>query len=147
MRNSAKREAQKLHAEQQAHYEAEFAKAARGFESGDAQRIEQRIRGDERTYRNYVSASLGLEDQMRQARAALRDAIPKLETRLMVLERAGVAPLDCDGPAWSARLDQLAAAVDRGYRTVSHVLRRDVEFAIRKEQHALSRLRLISMDR
>ncbi len=147
VRNAAKKEAQKLHAEQRARYEAELTKATRDFESGDAQRIEQRIRGDERTYRDYVSASLGLEARMRQARAALRDEIPMLETRLKVLERAGVAQLDCDGPAWDARLDQLAAAVDRGHRTVPDVLRRDVEFAIRKEQRGLSRTRSISMDR
>lgn len=147
VRNAAKKKTQKLHAEQRTRYEAELAKATQCFESGDAQRMEQRVRSDERTYRDYVSASLGLEDQMRQARAALHDEIPKLETRLMVLERAGFAPLNCDGPAWDARFDQLSASVDRGYRTVPEVLRRDVEFAIRKEQRALSRTRSISMDR
>jgi hypothetical protein len=147
VRNAAKKQGQKLHGERRARYEAELARAMRSFESGDAQRIEQRIRSDERIYRDYVSSSLGLEAQMRQARAALRDEIPRLETRLKVLERAGVAQLDCDGPAWGARLDQLAAAVERGYRTVPDVLRRDVEFAIRKEQRARSRTRSMSMDR
>ncbi len=147
VRNAAKKEALKLHAGQQVRYEAELAKATRGFESGAAQRIEQRIRSDERIYRDYVSSSLGLEAKMRQARAALRDEIPTVETRLKVLERAGVAQLDCDGPAWDARLDRLAAAVNRGYRTVPDVLRRDVEFVIRKEQRALSRTRSMSMDR
>lgn len=147
VRKAAKEEAQKLHAEQQARYEAELTKATRRFESGDTQRIEQRIRRDERIYRDYVSASLGLEDQMRQARAALRDAIPKLETQLTVLARAGVTQLDCDGPAWDARLDQLATTAARGYRTVPEVLRREVEFAIRKERRALSRTHSILMDR
>lgn len=148
VRNAAKKEAQKLHAEQQARYEEEPAKATRDFESGDAQRIQERILSDECIYRDYVSASLGLEAQMRQARAAARDEIPMLETRLKVLKRVGVAQLDCDGPAWGARLDQLAAAVDRRYRTVPEVLRRDVEFAIRKEQRALHRTReSIAMDR
>ncbi len=77
VRNAAKKEALKLHAGQQARYEAELAKATRDFESGDAQRIQGRILGDDRTYRDYVSASLGFEDQMRKARAALRDEIPK----------------------------------------------------------------------
>jgi hypothetical protein len=147
LRNAAKREAATLYAEQHARYEAELAKATRDFESRDAQRIEHRIRSDERIYRDYVSSSLGLEAQIRQARAALRDEIPRLETRLKVLERAGVAQLDCDGQAWGARLEQLAAAVERGYRTVPDVLRRDVEFAIRKEQRARSRTRSMSMDR
>ncbi len=146
VRHMAKKATEKLHAGQQTRYEAELAKAMRGFES-DAQRIQERIRSDERIYREYVGASLGLEAEMRQARTALRDEIPTLETRLKVLERVGVAQLDCDGPAWSTRLDQLAAAVDRGYRAVPDVMRRDVEFAIRKEQRALSRTRSISMDR
>lgn len=147
VRGAAKKEAANLHARQHTHYEAELTKVTRDFESGDAKRIEQRIGSDERAYREYVGASLGLEEQMRQARAALRDEIPTLETRLKVLERAGVAQLVCDGLASGARLDQLAAAVDRGYRAVPDVMRRDVEFAIRKEQRALSRTRSISMDR
>jgi hypothetical protein len=138
VRNAANKETQKLHAEQQARYEAELAKATRGFESGDAQRIERHIRSDERIYREYVKTSLGLEAQMRQARTALRDEIPTLETRLKVLERAGVEQLACDGPAWDARLEQLAAAVDRGYRTVPDVLRRDVEFAVRRSRESIS---------
>jgi hypothetical protein len=147
VRNAARKGAAKLHAGQQSRCEMEFVKAMRDFENGEAQRIQERILTDERVYREYVKASLGLEEQMRQARAALRDEIPTLETRLKVLERAGVARLDCDRPAGGARLHQLAAAVDRGYRVVPGVLRRDVEFAIRKEQRALSRTRSISMDR
>ena len=129
MRNAAKKEAAKLHAGQQARYEAELTKATRDFESGDAQRIQERILSDERTYREYVSASLGLEDQMRKARAVLREEIPKIEKQLKVLERTGVAQLECEGAAWAQRLDKLAAAVDRGYRAVPDALRRDVEFA------------------
>jgi Relaxase/Mobilisation nuclease domain len=147
VRSAAKREAAKLQAKQHTRFEAELAKAISNFESGDARRIEQRIGSDERAYREYVGASLGLEEQMRRARAAMRDEIPTLETRLNVLERAGVAQLDCDGPARGARLDELAAAADRGYRAVPDAMRRDVEFAIRKEQRALSRTRSISMDR
>jgi hypothetical protein len=147
VRNAAKKQIQSLHAEQQARYQADLAKAMHKFESGDAQRIEQRIRSDQWIYRDYVSASLGLEAQMRQARATLSDQIPTLETRLTVLERARVAQLGCNGQVVGAGLDQLAAAVDRGYRMVPDVLRRDVEFAIRKERRALSRSRSISMDR
>ena len=148
VRNAAKKEALRLHAGQQGRYEAELAKATRDFESGDAQRVQERIRSDECSYRDYVSASLGLEDQMRKARAAMRDDIPKLETQLKVLERTGVAQLECEGAAWGAGLDKLAAAVDRGYQALPPALRRDIEFAIRKEQRALHRTReSISMDR
>ncbi len=148
VRNAAKREASKLHTEQRTRYEAELAKATRDFESGDAQRVQERIRGDERTYRDYVGASLGLEDQMRKARAVLREDIPKIEKQLTVLQRTGVSQLECEGATWGAGLDKLAAAADRGYQALPQELRRDVEFAMRQEQRALRRSReSISMDR
>jgi hypothetical protein len=147
VRSTARKEAAKLHAAQHARYKAQLAKAMRDFDSGDAKRIEQRIQRDQRAYREYVGAALGLEDHMRKARAALRDEIPTLEMRLKILQRAGVAQLVCEGLVSGARLDELGAAVDRDYRVVPDVLRRDVEFAIRKEQRALSRARSISMDR
>jgi Relaxase/Mobilisation nuclease domain len=148
VRNAATKETATLHAGQQARYEAELAKATRGFESGDAQRVQERVVSDERTYRQYVSASLGLEDQMRQAGAVLRDEIPKIEKQLTVLERTGVAQLECEGAAWSAPLNKLAAAVERPYQALPRELRQDVELAMHREQRALRRSReSISMDR
>jgi len=120
----------------------------RDFEQYEAARIEERVRGEERSYRQYAKTSLDLESQMREARRIMRDDIPNVETRLTVLERAGVSQLECDCSASDARLGQLAAAVDRGYRAVPDALRRDVEFAIRREQRALDRMRdSISMGR
>jgi predicted negative regulator of RcsB-dependent stress response len=85
---------------------------------------------------------------MRKARAVLRDDIPTIEKQLTVLERTGVAQVECEGPAWSAGLDKLAAAVDRPYQAVPKELRQDVEFAMRREDRALRRGReSISMDR
>ncbi len=148
VRNAAKKEALKLHTGQQARYEEELTKATRDFESGDAQRVQERIRGDERTHRDYGSASLGLEDQMRKARAVLREDVPKIEKQLTVLQRTGVAQLECEGATWGAGLDKLAAAADRGYQALPQELRRDVEFTMRREQRALRRSReSISMDR
>ena len=148
VRNAAKKEAAKLHAGQHARYEAEFAKAARDLESGDAQRIQERILSDERVYREYVSASLSLEAQMRKARAVLREDVPKIEKQLTVLERTGVAQLECEGAMWGAGLDKLAVAADRGYQALPQELRRDVEFAIRREQRVLNRSReSIAMER
>jgi hypothetical protein len=107
----------------------------------------ERIRSDERIYRDCVSASLGLEDQMRKARAALRDEIPTIEKQLTVLERTGVAQLECEGAVSGAGLDKLAAAVDRPFQALPQELRQDVEFATRREQRALHRSReSISMD-
>jgi hypothetical protein len=148
VRNSAKKEVAKLYAGQHARYEAELAKATRDFESVDAQRIQERIQGDERIYREYVGASLGLEDQMRKARTALRDEIPKVETRLTVLGRAGVAQLECERSVWGAGFDKLQAVVDRGYQALPQERRWDAEFAVRREQRALDRTRAaITMDR
>jgi Relaxase/Mobilisation nuclease domain len=148
VRNAAKKEAATLHAGQRARYQAELTKVMRDFESGDAQRLQERIQSNERSYREYISASLGLEAQMREARAVLRDDIPKIEKQLTVLKRTGVAQFECEGPAWSAGLDKLAAAVDRPYQAVPKELRQDVEFAMRREERALRRGReSISMDR
>jgi hypothetical protein len=147
VRSAAKNEVASLHAGQEARYKAELTKAMRDFENGDARRVQERIRGHECTYRDYVSASLGLEDQMRKARAALREDVPDVEERLTVLERTGVAQLECEGAVWGAGLDKLATAVDRGYQALPQELRRDVERATRREQRALSRTRSISMDR
>ncbi|HYL27801.1 MAG TPA: relaxase/mobilization nuclease domain-containing protein [Candidatus Nitrosotalea sp.] len=148
VRGAAKKEARALHAGQHARYEAELARSIREFETGDAQRRQERIRGHERTYRDYVSASLGLEDQMRKARAVLREDVPKIEKHLPVLGRAGVTQLECEGTVWGGALDKLATAVERSYREVPEAVRRDVEFGIRRERQALARVRsAISMDR
>ncbi|HVN69197.1 MAG TPA: relaxase/mobilization nuclease domain-containing protein [Candidatus Binatia bacterium] len=148
VRGAAKKEAGALHAGQHARYKAELARSIHEFESGDAQRLQERIRSDERSYREYVSASLGLEAEMRTARAVLREDVPKIEKQLTVLERTGVAQLECEGAVWGAGLDKLATAVERSYREVPEAVRRDVEFGIRREQQALARVRsAISMDR
>jgi hypothetical protein len=146
-RNAAKKETEKLHGTQHARYGAELTRAMRDFETNDAKQIEQRISNDEHIYRERVAASLGLEAEMRKARAVSRDDIPKIEKQVTVLERTGVGHLECEGPAWSASLDKLADAVDRPYQALPPEVRRDVQFAVRSEQRALARARSsISMD-
>jgi hypothetical protein len=148
MTTSHRTTSSKEHAGQRDRYEAELAKAVRDFESGGAQRIQEHIMTNERVYRDYVGESLGLEDQMRHARAVPRDEIPKIEKQLTVLERTGVGQLQYEGAVWGAGLDKLAAAVDRGCQALPQELRRDVELAIRREQRSLRRTReSISMDR
>lgn len=56
-----------------------------------------------------------------------------------MLQRTGVGQLECEGAVWGAGLDKLAAAVDRGYQGLPPELRREVEFAVRREQRAASR--------
>ncbi|MGH7737782.1 MAG: hypothetical protein ACREMP_07945 [Candidatus Tyrphobacter sp.] len=52
-------------------YEAAVAEATREFERRDVPQIVNRIAADARQYRQYVSASLDLEEQMRGAKSAL----------------------------------------------------------------------------
>ena len=86
-------------------------------------------------YRQYAAASLGLEREINHARDG-RDGIPKIEQQLNVLARAGIAHVDCHDVAPNARLDDLVAAIERGYRAIPETLRRDVESSIRREQRA-----------
>ena len=60
----------------------------------------------------------------------------RIEQRLNVLERAGVARIDCDAAMGGARLDGLAAAIEQQYQALPNEIRRDVEYSIRKEQRA-----------
>lgn len=147
-RNEATKKVVKLHTEHRARYDASLGKAMRDFESGRAQEVRERTLNDGRLYRDYVSASLGLEAQMRQARTALRDDIPKLETQLSVLQRAGIAKVECEGAVVSTSLGELARSVREAYDAVPQALRRDLELAIRKERRTMDRTRAsMAMDR
>jgi hypothetical protein len=126
-------------------YDSAVAKAMREFEERAVPQIAKRVAAEERQYRQFASTSLDLEVQMRDARAALRDRIPQVERRMLVLERAGVSHVeDCN---LSANLKQLSAAIDRQYQVLPEAVRRDVEYSIRRELHGRARLReSISMD-
>ncbi len=134
-RRAAAKAEERLHGEQRSRYEKSLADATQEFEQRDLPELEKQLAGHERVYRRYVAASLGLEREMNNARAA-RDEVPRLEQQLNVLERAGVARIDCDAAMGPARVDDLAAAIDRAYRALPNEIRRDVEYGIRKEQRA-----------
>jgi hypothetical protein len=120
-------------------YDSAVAKTMREFEERAVPQIAKRVAAEERRYNQFASASLDLEGQMRDARAALRDRIPQVERRVHVLERAGVSRLEeCQ---LNANLRQLSAAIDRQYRALPEAMRRDVESRIRSEQHNRDRLR------
>ena len=70
---------------------------------------------------------------MNNARAA-RDEVPRIEQRLNVLKRAGVAHIRCFDTISNARLDDLTTAIEHEYRALPNEIRRDVEYSIRKEQ-------------
>ena len=120
-------------------YDFTVAKAMHEFEERAVPQIAKRVAAEERRYLQFASTSLDLEAQMRHARAALRDRIPQVERRMLVLEQAGVSQLeDCN---INANLRQLSAAIDRQYRVLPEAIRRDVESRIRSEQHNRDRSR------
>ena len=134
-RRAATKEEERLCGEQRSRHEKALADATHEFEQHDLPQLEKDIAGRERAYRRYVNASLGLERERNNARAA-RDEVPGIEQRLNVLERAGVAQVRCVDPTSDARLDDLAAAIEHEYRALPNEIRRDVEYSIRKEQRA-----------
>lgn len=134
-RRAATREEERLCREQRSRCEKALAVATHEFEQRDLPELENQLAGQERAYRRYVAASLGLERERNDARAA-RDEVPRIEQRLNVLERAGVAGIDCDAGIGGARLDGLATAIEQQYHALPNELRRDVEYSIRKEQRA-----------
>ena len=105
-RRAATKEEERLHGEQRSRYEKALADATHEFEQRDLPQLEKRLAGQERAYRQYVDASLGLEREMNIARAE-RDRIPKIEQRLNVLERAGVVHVDCRDAVPNAGLDEI----------------------------------------
>ena len=146
-RRAAAREEERVHGEQRSRYGKELANSMHQFEQRDVPQIEKQLAAHERVYRQYVAASLGLEREINNARAA-RDRIPKIEQQINILERAGVAHVDCHDAIPNAGVDELAAAIEHQYRALPETLRRDVEYSIRKEQRARDRSREgMSMER
>jgi hypothetical protein len=130
---------QTLRAARQSRYGQSLTAAIEKFEGRDVPQYAERAAADDRRYRQYVTSSLALEQEMREARAVLRDRIPQANQRLLVLERAGVAQIE--GVERHARLNELAAAIDREYRVVPEATRGNVEQSIRREQRAQDRSR------
>jgi hypothetical protein len=97
---------------------AALAVAMREFEGRDVPQIAKRIAGDESRYRKYVSASLALEEEMRDSRSALRDRIPRAEQQVSILERAGITQFEG------------CATRSNGKRPLRTVLRSTLAFAM-----------------
>ncbi len=135
---AAKTEAQ-IHAAHQSRVDLGVAEAGRRFEERDLAQITKRLAEDDGRYRAYVSASLGLEQQMRDARTELRDRIPKIAHQLDVLERSGTSTIVAYDT--TSGLNSLAAAVSQQYRALPDTVRRDVESAIRRDHRARNRVR------
>lgn len=115
--------------------------ALREFEAHDVPQLAKRIAGDERRYREYISASLELEGEMREARRALRDGIPRVEQQVSILERAGITQFEGYASRSNAPLDQLAVAIDQQYHALPDATRHQAERSVRRDGHARDRSR------
>jgi hypothetical protein len=146
-RAAAAREEAGLHVTRQSRFEAAVTEAMRDFKTRDAPEIAQRLADDERRYRRWATDSLDLEDQMHGARTLLRSAIPRVEQRLTVPERAGTSQVELHGDTSRSGFSELAVAVDRRYSALSEMLRREAERSIRREQRGRDRSRDLSIDR
>jgi hypothetical protein len=126
---------------------AVLADALREFEARDVPQIAKRVAGDERRYREYITASLALEGEMREARRALRDGIPRVEQHVSVMEHAGITQFKGYASRSNAPLDQLAVAIDQQYRALPEAARHQAERSVRRENRARDRAReSISME-
>jgi hypothetical protein len=140
-RVAAARDEETLLATRQSRCETSLRVAMEEFEKRGVPRHAERAAADDRRYRQYVTTSLALEDEMREAGAVLRERLPQVEEGLNVLERAGVSRIDAGDLGPNTRLNELATAVDRHYLAVPEATRRDIERSIRREQRALDRSR------
>ncbi len=132
-RLAAAREEERLLGAQRERFEKALADATRAFEQRDVPQLSKRIAAQQHDYRQYVDASLGLEREINQARAA-GGRIPKIERHVAILERAGVTHVECYDSMATAGLDKLVAAVQQQYRDLPETIRWGAELAIRREE-------------
>ena len=128
-----------LRAARQSRYEMSLRAALEKFERRDVPQYAEHVATDERRYRQYVTNSLALEDEMREARAVLRERLPQVEERLSVLERGGASRIDAASLGLNARLNDIAAAVERQYLAMPEETRRGIERSIRRDHRARDR--------
>ena len=140
-RASATKAEAALHEVLNARQMAALAGAMREFEARDVPQISKRVAGDERRYREYITASLELEGEMREARRTLRDGIPRVEQQVSLLERAGITQFEGYASRSNAPLDQLAVAIDQQYHALPDATRHQAERSVRRDGHARDRSR------
>ena len=140
-RVAAARSEEALRAVHQSRYETSLRVAMEKFEKQEVPQYAGRAATDERRYRQYITSSLALEDEMREARAVLRKRLPHVEQRLSMLERGGITSINAGDLGPNAQLSELAAALDRQYLALPEPVRRDIERSIRREQRARERSR------
>jgi hypothetical protein len=137
-RMAATRAEDQLRAGLQSRYSTTLQCALKDFEQHEIPRQTKRNAAIERRHRQYLMGSLGLEREMNEARHVVRHLLPSTERALDLLERAGVQSVDGLGSSAGAR--EIAAAVDRTYRSIPQAARREAERQ-QPQQHARGRVR------
>ena len=140
-RTSAAKGEANLQAAHRSRYAQALAEALREFEGREVPQIAKRVAAEEHRYRQYVAASLALAGEMREARSLLHHRIPRVEQRLSVLERAGVAQLDGDRSTSNASLSQIEVAIEQQYQALPDARRREAERSIRRVERMRDRSR------
>jgi hypothetical protein len=144
-RSGARAEEQQMLETREQRGNAALGTAQEQFEKNRVPEIQRRIEALERPYREYVRASLDLEDQMRNAGETLRETLPKISDRLEVLERAGVASLESISPI--SDLTGIGRAVQAAHRSLPEETARAIERDIRREERNRDRSRGMDFDR
>jgi hypothetical protein len=124
-RTAATRAEDQLRAGRQSRYSTTLQRALKDFEQHEVPRQTKRIAAIEQRHRQYLVASLELEREMNEARHVVRHLLPSTERALDLLQRAGGQSVDGLGSSADAR--EIAAAVDRTYRSVPQAARREAE--------------------
>lgn len=140
-RSTAARAEAELQGARHSRYAAALAEAMREFEGGEVPQITKRLAVEENRYRKYVSASLALEKEMREARTVLRDRMPRVEQQVSILEHAGITQFEGHVSRSNAPLDQLAIAIDQQYHALPGAARHQAERSVRRDDRARDRSR------
>jgi hypothetical protein len=143
-RSGARTEEQQMLETREKRGNAALGTAEAQFEKDRVPEIQRSIEALERPYREYVYASLDLEDQVRNGDKTLRRTLPKISDSLEVLERAGVLSLESVSP--TSDLKGIGHAVQAAYRGLPEKTRNAIERDIRREQRELERIRDRSLE-
>jgi hypothetical protein len=138
-RSGARAEEQQMLKNREQRGNAALGTAQEQFEKDRVPEIQRGIEALERPYREYIHASLDLEEQMRNGDKTLRRTLPKISDGLEVLERAGVLSLEAVSP--TSDLTAITSAVKAAHRGLPEETVRVIERDIRREQRELERIR------
>jgi hypothetical protein len=141
----ARAEAQQMLDTREKRGNAALGAAQEQFEKDKVPEIQRRIEALERPYREYVQASYGYEDQMRDAGETLRRTIPRISDRLEVLERAGILSLESVSP--KTDVAGIARTVKAAYRSLPEDTVRVIERDMKREERNRDRGRGMDFDR